>query len=34
MAYAETGEAPLMASDLIGALPRAYQKFYAECGRA
>jgi hydroxyethylthiazole kinase-like uncharacterized protein yjeF len=32
VAYAETGEAPLMASDLILALPRAYQQFYAECG--
>jgi ADP-dependent NAD(P)H-hydrate dehydratase / NAD(P)H-hydrate epimerase len=31
--YAETGEAPLMASDLIHAIPRAYQQFYAECGR-
>ncbi len=33
VAYAETGEAPLMASDLIRAIPRAYQQFYAECGR-
>jgi hydroxyethylthiazole kinase-like uncharacterized protein yjeF len=33
IAYAETGEAPLMASDLIRAIPRAYQQFYAECGR-
>jgi ADP-dependent NAD(P)H-hydrate dehydratase / NAD(P)H-hydrate epimerase len=33
LAYAERGEAPLMASDLIHALPRAYQKFFAECGR-
>jgi NAD(P)H-hydrate repair Nnr-like enzyme with NAD(P)H-hydrate dehydratase domain len=32
VAYAETGEAPLMASDLILAIPRAYQHFYAECG--
>ena len=32
IAYAETGEAPLMASDLIRAIPRAYQQFYAECG--
>src|SRR5579862_1628688 len=34
IAYAETGEAPLMASDLIRAIPRAYRQFYAECGRA
>jgi len=33
IAYAETGEAPLMASDLIHAIPRAYKRFYAECGR-
>jgi NAD(P)H-hydrate epimerase len=33
LAYADTGEAPLMASDLIHAIPRAYQRFYAECGR-
>ncbi len=33
IAYEGTGEAPLMASDLIRALPRAYQQFYAECGR-
>jgi len=33
IAYDERGEAPLMASDLIQALPRAYQRFYAECGR-
>jgi hydroxyethylthiazole kinase-like uncharacterized protein yjeF len=33
IAYAETGEAPLMASDLIRAIPQAYQQFYAECGR-
>jgi hydroxyethylthiazole kinase-like uncharacterized protein yjeF len=33
IAYAETGEAPLLASDLIHAIPRAYQQFYAECGR-
>jgi hydroxyethylthiazole kinase-like uncharacterized protein yjeF len=32
IAYAETGEAPLMASDLILAIPRAYEQFYAECG--
>ena len=31
--YAENGEAPLMASDLIRALPRAYQRFYSESGR-
>jgi NAD(P)H-hydrate epimerase len=34
IAYAESGEAPLMASDLIRAIPRAYRRFYAECGRA
>jgi len=34
IAYAESGGAPLMASDLIRALPRAYQRFYAESGRA
>lgn len=33
IAYAEIGEAPLMASDLIRAIPRAYQQFYLECGR-
>ncbi|HKV06275.1 MAG TPA: NAD(P)H-hydrate dehydratase [Candidatus Acidoferrales bacterium] len=33
IAYAESGGAPLMASDLIHALPRAYQRFYAELGR-
>jgi NAD(P)H-hydrate epimerase len=33
IAYAQMGEAPLMASDLIHAIPRAYQQFYAECGR-
>jgi hydroxyethylthiazole kinase-like uncharacterized protein yjeF len=33
IAYADTGEAPLMASDLIRAIPRAYQQFYTECGR-
>jgi NAD(P)H-hydrate epimerase len=32
--YAESGQAPLMASDLIRAIPRAYRQFYAECGRA
>jgi ADP-dependent NAD(P)H-hydrate dehydratase / NAD(P)H-hydrate epimerase len=34
IAYTESGGAPLMASDLIGAIPRAYRQFYAECGRA
>jgi hydroxyethylthiazole kinase-like uncharacterized protein yjeF len=33
IAYAESGEAPLMASDLIRAIPRAWQRFYSECGR-
>jgi ADP-dependent NAD(P)H-hydrate dehydratase / NAD(P)H-hydrate epimerase len=33
VAYAESGEAPLMASDLIHAIPRAYRQFYSECGR-
>jgi len=33
IAYADSGEAPLMASDLIHALPRAYQEFYSENGR-
>jgi ADP-dependent NAD(P)H-hydrate dehydratase / NAD(P)H-hydrate epimerase len=33
IAYAESGDAPLMASDLIHAIPRAYQRFYSECGR-
>jgi len=32
-AYVEMGEAPLMASDLIRCLPRAYRQFYSECGR-
>jgi ADP-dependent NAD(P)H-hydrate dehydratase / NAD(P)H-hydrate epimerase len=31
--YEDNGEAPLMASDLIHAIPRAYKWFYAECGR-
>lgn len=31
IAYADHDEAPLMASDLIHAIPRAYQKFYSEC---
>ncbi len=30
IASAESGEAPLMASDLIRALPRAYRQFFAE----
>ena len=29
IAYEDTGEAPLLASDLIHAIPRAYQRFYA-----
>ena len=33
IAYAETGGAPLMATDLIRCLPRAFQQFYAECAR-
>ena len=33
IAYADSGEAPLMASDLIKVIPRAYQQFYSECGR-
>jgi hydroxyethylthiazole kinase-like uncharacterized protein yjeF len=33
IAYAETGDAPLLASDLIREIPRAYQRFYFECGR-
>jgi ADP-dependent NAD(P)H-hydrate dehydratase / NAD(P)H-hydrate epimerase len=33
IAYADRGEAPLMASDLIQAIPRAYRQFYSECGR-
>jgi ADP-dependent NAD(P)H-hydrate dehydratase / NAD(P)H-hydrate epimerase len=33
LAYADSGEAPLMASDLIRAIPRAYQSFYSACGR-
>jgi len=33
IAAAETGEAPLIASDLIQAIPRAYQHFYSECDR-
>ena len=34
IAYADHAGAPLMASDLIRALPRAYAQFYAECARA
>jgi ADP-dependent NAD(P)H-hydrate dehydratase / NAD(P)H-hydrate epimerase len=34
IAYADYTGAPLMASDLIRALPRAYAQFYAECARA
>ncbi len=33
IAYAESGETPLMASDLIRSIPRAYQRFYSECRR-
>jgi len=33
IAYADSGEAPLMATDLIRSIPRAYQQFYAESGR-
>jgi ADP-dependent NAD(P)H-hydrate dehydratase / NAD(P)H-hydrate epimerase len=33
IAYADSGEAPLMASDLIYTLPRAFQEFYSENGR-
>jgi NAD(P)H-hydrate epimerase len=33
IAYADSGEAPLLASDLIRELPRAYQEFYSEHGR-
>jgi ADP-dependent NAD(P)H-hydrate dehydratase / NAD(P)H-hydrate epimerase len=34
IAYADFAEAPLMASDLIRAIPRACQHFYTESGRA
>jgi NAD(P)H-hydrate epimerase len=34
IAYADSGEAPLMATDLIRSIPRAYQHFFAEFGRA
>jgi ADP-dependent NAD(P)H-hydrate dehydratase / NAD(P)H-hydrate epimerase len=33
IAYADSGEAPLMATDLIRSIPRAYQQFFAESGR-
>jgi NAD(P)H-hydrate epimerase len=33
LAYADSGEAPLMATDLIRSIPRAYQHFFAEFGR-
>ena len=33
IAFAESSEAPLMASDLIRAIPHAYRQFYAESGR-
>jgi hydroxyethylthiazole kinase-like uncharacterized protein yjeF len=33
VAYADSGEAPLMATDLIRSIPRAYQQFFAESGR-
>jgi len=33
IAYAEGGRAPLMASDLIHAIPRAYLQFYSSCDR-
>jgi ADP-dependent NAD(P)H-hydrate dehydratase / NAD(P)H-hydrate epimerase len=33
VAYEETAEAPLMATDLIRCLPGAYRRFYAECDR-
>jgi ADP-dependent NAD(P)H-hydrate dehydratase / NAD(P)H-hydrate epimerase len=34
IAYSDHDGAPLIASDLIHAIPRAYQKFYSDCGRA
>ena len=34
LAYAASGGAPLMAGDLIGHIPQAYQRFYSETGRA
>jgi hydroxyethylthiazole kinase-like uncharacterized protein yjeF len=33
IAFADSGEAPLMATDLIRSIPHAYQKFFAESGR-
>jgi hydroxyethylthiazole kinase-like uncharacterized protein yjeF len=33
VAYRESGETPLMATDLIEHLPAAYRKVYEECGR-
>ena len=33
IAYADSGQAPLMATDLIRSIPRAYQQFFAESGR-
>jgi NAD(P)H-hydrate epimerase len=33
IAYLDSGEAPLMATDLIRSIPRAYQQFFAESGR-
>jgi ADP-dependent NAD(P)H-hydrate dehydratase / NAD(P)H-hydrate epimerase len=34
IAYEDFSRAPLIASDLIRAIPRAYQRYYSECGRA
>jgi hydroxyethylthiazole kinase-like uncharacterized protein yjeF len=33
LAYAESGEAPLMAGDVVRSIPRAYHHFYSEMGR-
>jgi NAD(P)H-hydrate epimerase len=33
IAYAQHDEAPLIASDLIHTIPRAYQRFYSETDR-
>jgi ADP-dependent NAD(P)H-hydrate dehydratase / NAD(P)H-hydrate epimerase len=33
IAYSDWGEAPLMATDLIRSIPRAYQQFFTESGR-
>jgi NAD(P)H-hydrate epimerase len=33
IAASDVGEAALMASDLISAIPRAFRQFHAECGR-